>query len=55
MKTDPPKDAKCRDKFLVQSVNIPADQEFSSLQEVVRDLRYDPRPVYREANADDGK
>ncbi|KAL2113842.1 hypothetical protein VUR80DRAFT_2234 [Thermomyces stellatus] len=35
MKADPPKDAKCRDKFLVQSVNIPADQEFSSLQEVL--------------------
>lgn len=40
MKADPPKDAKCRDKFLVQSVNIPADQEFSSLQEVVRDAAY---------------
>lgn len=44
MKVDPPKDAKCRDKFLVQSLNIPADQEFSSLQEVVRDLtRSQPR------------
>ncbi|MBE3043209.1 hypothetical protein IMZ48_11680 [Candidatus Bathyarchaeota archaeon] len=37
MKADPPNDAKCRDKFLVQSVNIPAAQEFTNLQEFVRD------------------
>ncbi|KIW05295.1 hypothetical protein, variant [Verruconis gallopava] len=29
MKEDPPLDAKCRDKFLVQTVIIPADQEGS--------------------------
>lgn len=52
MKADPPKDAKCRDKFLVQSVGIPADQDFASLQEVVRDLRYHTRLFHLEANLD---
>ncbi|PHH72146.1 hypothetical protein CDD80_4744 [Ophiocordyceps camponoti-rufipedis] len=31
MKTDPPLDAKCRDKFLVQSAPITADKEFASI------------------------
>ena len=35
MKQEPPLDAKCRDKFLVQSVPIPADKDFSSVQEIV--------------------
>ena len=30
MKEDPPMDAKCRDKFLVQSVLVPANQDFKS-------------------------
>ncbi|PSN64052.1 VAMP-associated protein [Corynespora cassiicola Philippines] len=30
MKEDPPLDAKCRDKFLVQSVLVTADKEFSN-------------------------
>ncbi|TAQ91516.1 hypothetical protein B7494_g223 [Chlorociboria aeruginascens] len=30
MKTEPPLDAKCRDKFLVQSVAITADKEFDN-------------------------
>jgi len=30
MKEDPPPDAKCRDKFLVQTIAITADKEFSS-------------------------
>ena len=34
MKQDPPLDAKCRDKFLVQSVAIPVDKDFSSVQEI---------------------
>ncbi|SPN97517.1 related to (VAMP)-associated protein [Cephalotrichum gorgonifer] len=35
MKADPPADAKCRDKFLVQAVSISPAQEFSSVQEVL--------------------
>ncbi|KZF25692.1 VAMP-associated protein [Xylona heveae TC161] len=31
MKEDPPADARCRDKFLVQSVAVSADQEFSNV------------------------
>ncbi|KAF4582246.1 major sperm protein [Ophiocordyceps camponoti-floridani] len=31
MRTDPPLDAKCRDKFLVQSAPITADKEFASI------------------------
>jgi hypothetical protein len=36
MKEDPPPDAKCRDKFLVQSVQIPADKEISNITAIVR-------------------
>ena len=36
MKEDPPLDAKCRDKFLVQSIAISADNEFTNVQQVVR-------------------
>lgn len=35
MKQDPPLDTKCRDKFLVQSVNISGDKEFTSVQQIV--------------------
>lgn len=35
MKEDPPADAKCRDKFLVQSVAISADQEFPNITQIV--------------------
>lgn len=39
MKQDPPMDLKCRDKFLVQSVLISSDLEFSNVQTIVcRDL-----------------
>ncbi|KAF2742394.1 VAMP-associated protein [Sporormia fimetaria CBS 119925] len=31
MKEDPPADTRCRDKFLVQSVLIPADKEFDNV------------------------
>ncbi|KAF2461378.1 MSP domain-containing protein [Lineolata rhizophorae] len=34
MKEDPPLDAKCKDKFLVQSVAVAADREFTSVQTV---------------------
>ncbi|KAI9163009.1 major sperm protein [Paramyrothecium foliicola] len=35
MKAEPPADAKCRDKFLVQSVSITPDKEFSSISAVL--------------------
>ncbi|KAK3307900.1 PapD-like protein [Chaetomium strumarium] len=34
MKQEPPLDAKCRDKFLVQSVLIAADKEFTNVSEI---------------------
>ena len=36
MKEDPPPDAKCRDKFLVQSVLVTADKEFTNVGSLVR-------------------
>jgi hypothetical protein len=36
MKEDPPADAKCKDKFLVQSVAITGDLEFSNVTSIVR-------------------
>jgi hypothetical protein len=36
MKEDPPLDAKCKDKFLVQSVAITGDLEFSNVTSIVR-------------------
>ena len=35
MKEDPPAGTKCRDKFLIQSVAITADQETLSLNDLV--------------------
>lgn len=35
MKTEPPLDTRCRDKFLVQSVPITSDKEFSNLTAIV--------------------
>lgn len=35
MKEDPPADAKCKDKFLVQSVAITGDLEFSNVTSIV--------------------
>lgn len=35
MKADPPLDAKCRDKFLVQSAPITPDKEFAPIATVV--------------------
>jgi hypothetical protein len=35
MKQEPPLDAKCRDKFLVQSVPITGDREFANLASIV--------------------
>jgi hypothetical protein len=36
MKEDPAPDAKCRDKFLVQSVLVSADKEFANVASLVR-------------------
>jgi hypothetical protein len=36
MKVEPPVDAKCRDKFLVQSVAVTADKEFTNIAAIVR-------------------
>jgi hypothetical protein len=36
MKVEPPLDAKCRDKFLVQSVAVTSDKEFTNINEIVR-------------------
>jgi len=38
MKEDPPLDQKCRDKFLVQSVAVPGDQEFNNIPSVWSDI-----------------
>jgi hypothetical protein len=35
MKQEPPLDAKCRDKFLVQSVPLTADKEFANIGSIV--------------------
>ncbi|KAI9853606.1 MAG: phosphatidylinositol-binding protein scs2 [Vezdaea acicularis] len=35
MKEDPPLDTKCRDKFLVQTVAVTADKEFSNVAQIV--------------------
>jgi hypothetical protein len=40
MKEDPPPDAKCRDKFLVQSVLVTADKEFTNVGSLVRCYNY---------------
>lgn len=36
MKEDPPLETKCRDKFLVQSVAVPADKDFTNVTTLVR-------------------
>lgn len=35
MKSEPALDARCRDKFLVQSVAITGDKEFTNVQQIV--------------------
>lgn len=40
MKDEPPLDAKCRDKFLVQSVEITPDKEFVDSPSNVQYPRY---------------
>lgn len=45
MKEDPAPDAKCRDKFLVQSVLVTADKEFTNVGSLVCTLRELTQPV----------
>lgn len=40
MKQEPPPDTKCRDKFLVQSVPITGDKEFSNLAAIVSKAQF---------------
>jgi len=41
MREDPPPDARCRDKFLVQSVAITPDRELANITAIVSDfVRY---------------
>lgn len=40
MKQDPPLDAKCRDKFLVQSVAVTPDREFDNVGSIVGYIGY---------------
>lgn len=35
MKQEPPADARCRDKFLVQSCTITGDKEFTNVAQIV--------------------
>lgn len=46
MKADPPLDAKCRDKFLVQSAPITADKEFAPIASVVSHRLYNIDYLY---------
>jgi hypothetical protein len=38
MKQEPPLDAKCRDKFLVQSVAVTADKQFANIAAIVGEI-----------------
>lgn len=49
MKQEPPLDAKCRDKFLVQSVAVTADKEFTNISAIVGTLRF-KNPARKLAN-----
>ena len=40
MKEEPPLNAKCKDKFLVQSTAISPDKETMSLHDFVRDISF---------------
>lgn len=40
MKEDPPPNAKCKDKFLIQSTVITPEKETKSLQDIVRSTVY---------------
>ena len=49
MKQEPPLDAKCRDKFLVQSVAVTADKEFANVGSVVRSFSFEDARQHTDA------
>jgi hypothetical protein len=48
MKEDPPPNAKCRDKFLVQSVLITADKEATSVQQIWSQIEKNEKSAIQE-------
>ncbi|KAK2859884.1 hypothetical protein FQN49_004614 [Arthroderma sp. PD_2] len=48
MKEEPPLDAKCRDKFLVQSVAVSADKEFSNVASIWQDVEKKSKSLIQE-------
>lgn len=48
MKEDPPQGYKCRDKFLVQSVAITADKEYSNVQQIWALVEKNEKPSIQE-------
>ncbi|KAF2178107.1 MSP domain-containing protein [Zopfia rhizophila CBS 207.26] len=48
MKEDPPLDAKCRDKFLVQSVAVTADKEFSNVASIWSNIEQNAKSSIQE-------
>jgi hypothetical protein len=50
MKQEPPLDVKCRDKFLVQSVAVTSDKEFTNINQIVRTTRpYSPFQITKDS------
>lgn len=45
MKEEPAADAKCKDKFLVQSVAVTKDMEFANVTSIVRFLKITLTPL----------
>ncbi|PNS14146.1 Vesicle-associated membrane protein-associated protein [Sphaceloma murrayae] len=48
MKEDPPLDARCRDKFLVQSIAIDASNEFTNIQQVWQHIEQTAKSAIQE-------
>ncbi|KAI1958640.1 phosphatidylinositol-binding protein scs2 [Ophidiomyces ophidiicola] len=48
MKDEPPLDTKCRDKFLVQSVAVSADKEFSNVTAIWHDVEQSAKNTIQE-------
>ncbi|PGH22949.1 hypothetical protein AJ80_02998 [Polytolypa hystricis UAMH7299] len=48
MKEDPPPDTKCRDKFLVQSVSVSADKEFSNVSAIWKEVEERDKSLIQE-------
>lgn len=46
MKDDPPPDARCRDKFLVQSVAITPERDLGTVTAIVSKKCHMPKDMY---------